>query len=98
MPKGLRQRYHETRDEMDGLFKLISSDSEMLEKFTRTVIDEDELKRCASSMTPQHYESLKRTTERSESVMTHWLGLPVEPADPYQDGKLFILTRRRAKW
>ena len=75
---------------MDNLFEVISINSKMIEKFTTDVIDEDEFVKCTTSMTTQQYDSLKKRSNRGEPVMSHWLGLPVEPADPYQDGKIHL--------
>ena len=75
---------------MEELWREISSDSQMLEFFSTNVIDEDMLANCAASMTSQHYASLKSGMGRSEHVMMHWLGIPVEPVDPYQDGKMLF--------
>lgn len=65
----------------------------MLENSTRTLIGVTELAISATSMTPEHYNSLRRnfsaeTGKREPAVMLqYWLGLPVEPANPYEDGK-----------
>ena len=61
----------------------------MLEKFTSNVVHEDEFLNL-KSMTPKQYASLKAGSfdamRRGESVIPQWLGLPVPPADPYQNG------------
>lgn len=72
---------------MDKLSEKISSDSKIIGRLTTNVIDEDELRGFAKSFTSQQYESLKSSMERSAVVVPHWLGLPVEPADPYKEGK-----------
>ena len=84
----MRKLSKETEGEMDELWREISSDSQMLKNFSTNVIDEDVLVSCATSMTSQHYASLKSHMGRSDHVMMHWLGIPVEPVDPYQDGKM----------
>lgn len=78
---------------MKHLFNQISSNSRMLENSTRTLIGVTELATSATSMTPEHYNSLRRnfsaeTGKREPAVMLqYWLGLPLEPANPYEDGK-----------
>lgn len=79
---------------MDRLSKVISIDSQMIDELTTNVIDEDRLRRCAASLTAQHYDSLKRSMGRSKPVMQFWLGLPVEPSDPYKEGKIHFFTAR----
>lgn len=78
---------------MKGLSGLIDYHSEMLEELERRIFHEDELQKDATSMTSKHYDSLVKssvcTTEKKrESVIPQWLGLPVLPAEPYQDGKI----------
>ena len=77
---------------MDALSGLISLDSQMIDELTTNVIDEDKLRGRAASLTAQHYDALKRSVESSEPVMSLWLGLPVEPSDPYKEGKIHIFT------
>lgn len=72
---------------MDVLSAKIASDSKIIGRLKTNVIDADELRGFANSFTSQHYESLKRSMEVSKRVVPHWLGLPVEPADPYKEGK-----------
>ena len=65
----------------------------MLENSTRTLIGVDELARSVTSMKSEHYNSLQRnfstaTGKLEPAVMLqYWLGLPVEPANPYEEGK-----------
>ena len=77
---------------MDTLSRLISLDSQRIDELTTNVIDEDKLRGRAASLTAQHFDSLKRSMESSEPVMSLWLGLPMEPADPYKEGKIHIFT------
>lgn len=69
---------------------MIESHDGMVEELTRNVLHEDEL--ADYSMTKKHYDSLTRCSqstsrEKRESVIPQWLGLPVQPADPYQVGR-----------
>ena len=79
---------------MNDLFAKISFDSRLLENCTSTVMDVDELVKVATSMTSQHFDSLKSMfppamgKSDSTSMLPRWLGLPVEPTDPYQEGKI----------
>ena len=82
---------------MDGLSKIINDHHRKLGELSRILFHEDELKGHASSMTPKQYDSLVRMSsssiaqlQREQSVIPFWLGLPVLPPDPYQDGKLEI--------
>ena len=84
---------------MDGLSKIINDHHRKLGELKRILFHEDELKAHSSSMTPKHYDSLVRMSsssiaqlQRDQSVIPYWLGLPVLPPDPYQEGKLEILT------
>lgn len=76
---------------MDRLSQKITSYGRMLEKFTSNVVHEDEFLNL-NSMTSKQYASLKAgsfdTTGRRASVIPQWLGLPVPPADPYQNGMI----------
>lgn len=78
---------------MTQLFNKIYSNSRMVENSTRTLIGVTELATSATSMTSEHYNSLQRnfsagTRKREPAVMLqYWLGLPVEPANPYEEGK-----------
>ena len=90
----LKKLFKETKDEMDALSKHLSRDSQMIDELTTNVIDEDRLRGCAASLTAQHYDSLKRSMERSEAVMSLWLGLPVEPSDPYKEGNVHCSKMR----
>ena len=90
-PAHIRQAFGEIRQEMKNLSDMIESYGEMVEELTGTVFHEDEL--VDYSMTPKHYDSLTRGShsapgKKGESVIPQWLGLPVEPSDPYQDGTL----------
>lgn len=82
---------------MGGLSKIINDHHRKLGELKRILFHEDELKANASSMTPTQYDSLVRISsssiaqlQRGQSVIPFWLGLPVLPPDPYQEGKLEI--------
>ena len=80
---------------MNELSDIIAYHNEMLEGLKRRVFHEDKLRGYAPSMTLKQYDSLvkasnRATEERRESVIPQWLGLPVLPTDPYQDGKIFL--------
>ena len=92
MPAHLREAYSAIKNEMESLSQMIEYEDGMLDELTRNVFHEDEL--VDISMTQKHYDSLTRGTVRStakkgrkESVIPQWLGLPVQPADPYQEGE-----------
>lgn len=91
MPRKLGKAISEIRQEMDALSVKITSHGRMLEKFTSNVVHEDEFLNL-TSMTPKQHASLRTRScdvmEKRESVILQWLGLPVPPADPYQDGKI----------
>lgn len=70
---------------------MIADHEGMLDELSKTVLHEDELVKY--SMSQKHYDSLTRglqrtAREKKESVIPQWLGLPVQPADPYQGGKI----------
>lgn len=82
---------------MGGLSKIINDHHRKLGELKRILFHEDELKANASSMTSKQYDSLVRISsssiaqlQRGQSVIPFWLGLPVLPPDPYQEGKLEI--------
>jgi len=93
MPAHLRQAYSAIKNEMESLSQMIEYEDGMLDELSRNVFHEDDLVDCRS-MTQKHYDSLTRGTirgkvgkGRKESVVPQWLGLPVKPADPYQEGE-----------
>ena len=82
---------------MDGLSRIINDHHRKLGELRRILFHEDELKGHASSMTPKQYDSLVRMSssstaqlQREQSMIPFWLGLPVLPPDPYQEGNLEI--------
>ena len=82
---------------MKSLSALIDDHEEMLHELSRTLLHEDEL--VDYGMVQKHYDSLTRGSrnngaKKRESVIPQWLGLPVEPADPYQEGRIFSQYRR----
>lgn len=82
---------------MDNLFEEIASRSKMIEKFATDVIGEDEIIKYTTSMTTQQYNSLKNRMKRDEPVISHWLRLPVEPVDPYEEGKIHLCSATHQK-
>ena len=89
MPRGLTQRFRTVKEMMEMLLHEIDSRRKMMERLTTNVINEEDLRRCSTSWTQRrHYRDLKSRMEGSESVISHWLGLPVEPPDPYKGGKV----------
>lgn len=87
---------------MNALSEIIYYHDEVLEELKRTVFHEDELRGYATSMTSKQYDSLVRgsnraTEKRRESAIPQWLGLPVLPTDPYQDGKIFLQSNQFRK-
>ena len=78
---------------MNALSVKITSYGRMLEKFTSNVVHEDEFLNL-TSMSSKQYGSLRTgcgdAVGRRESVIPRWLGLPVPPADPYQEGEIFF--------
>lgn len=80
---------------MKELAEFIGFRDKTLEELKGRVFHENELKQDASSMTQTHYDSLvkgsnlasQKMTKKNESAIPDWLGLPVPPMDPYQDGK-----------
>lgn len=93
MPKKLGKAISEIRQEMDALSVKITSHGGMLEKFTSNVVHEDEFLNLMSMTSKQHH-SLRTgsndTMGTRDSVIPQWLGLPVQPVDPYQDGTINI--------
>ena len=93
MPAHLSQAYSAIKNEMESLSQMIEYEDGVLDELTRNVFHEDEL--VDYSMTQKHYDSLTRGAAlgaagkgRKESVIPQWLGLPVQPADPYQEGAI----------
>ena len=71
---------------------MIEDHEGILEDLSRTLLHENEL--VDYGMAQKHYDSLTRGSrnagaKKKESVIPQWLGLPVEPADPYQGGKIY---------
>lgn len=82
---------------MRSLSALIDDHEEMLHELSKTLLHEDEL--VDYGMVQKHYDSLTRGSrnngaKKRKSVIPQWLGLPVEPADPYQEGRIFSQYRR----
>lgn len=81
---------------MKELADFIGFCDKTLEELRGRVFHEDELKQAATSMTQTHYDSLvkgsnvasRERDKKNESAIPEWLGLPVPPMDPYQDGKI----------
>ena len=93
MPAHLRQAHGAIKNEMESLSLMIEYEDGMLDELSRNVFHEDDLV-VGTSMPQKQYDSLTRSTIRSkarkgrkESVIPQWLGLPVQPADPYQEGE-----------
>ena len=90
MPTHIRQAYGAIKNEMKNLSEMIEYQDGMLDELTRSVFHEDEL--VDYGMTQKHYDSLTRGSHRTtgkgrkESVIPQWLGLSVQPTDPYQEG------------
>lgn len=91
MPRKLGKAISEIRQEMHALSAKITSLGGMLQKLKSNVVHEDEFLNL-TSMTSKQYASLRTCAcdvmGKKESVIPQWLGLPVPPADPYQDGKI----------
>lgn len=92
MPAHIREAYSAIKNDMERLSEMIEYEDGVLDELTRNVFHEDEL--VDYSMTQQHYDSLTRGAARGtagkgrkESVIPQWLGLPVQPPDPYQEGE-----------
>lgn len=60
----------------------------MINALETKVIGEENLSQWSTSLTTQHYETLKNGMTVREPVMPYWLGLPVKPPDPYDAGKI----------
>ena len=93
MPKALSCAFAEIKKEMNEIAELIVYHDKMNEELKGRVFHEAELKEYASSMTSLQYDSLVKgsnhaLTDTKESIIPEWLGLPVPPMDPYQDGKI----------
>ena len=73
---------------MNVLSRQFEDHRRLINTLETNVVDEDELSQWSSSLTTQHYETLKNGITVHETVMPHWLGLAVEPPDPYSAGKI----------
>ena len=75
---------------MDGTQSELNDTSYRLRRCHEDVLDEDELRSHAHSMTAAHYESLKQPfveiAENNESCIMHWLQLSMDLANPNQGG------------
>lgn len=60
----------------------------MINTLETDVVDENTLSQWSTSLTTRHYQTLISRRAFRESVMPNWLGLPVEPPDPYGAGKI----------
>ncbi|PFX30307.1 NFX1-type zinc finger-containing protein 1 [Stylophora pistillata] len=88
-PAIIRKAYGCIKGEMKSLSAMIEDHEGILEDLSRTLLHENEL--VDYGMAKKHYDSLTRGSrnagaKKKESVIPQWLGLPVEPADPYQGG------------
>ena len=72
---------------MSALSERFEEHKRMINTLKTDVVDEDVLSKWCSSLTTQHYETLKNGMTVCDSVMPYWLGLPVKPPDPYDAGK-----------
>ena len=73
---------------MNVLSSQFQDHKKIISTLEKNVVDEDELSQWSTSLTTQHYETLKNGILFHESVMPYWLGLPVEPPNPYSAGKI----------
>ena len=73
---------------MNVLSRQFENHRRMVNTLETNVVDEDKLNQWSTSLTTQHYETLKSRKAARESVMPYWLGLPVVPPDPYSAGKI----------
>lgn len=75
---------------MDITQSKVDDASYRLRRCREDVLDEDELRDHARSMTTAHYESLKQPfveiAENNESCIMHWLQLSMDLANPNQGG------------
>ena len=75
---------------MDNTQSKVDSASHWLRRCREDVLDEDELRNYAGSMTAAHYESLKQPfveiAENNESCIMRWLQLSMNLANPNQGG------------
>jgi len=75
---------------MNNTQSKVEQASDRLQRSHEDVLDEDELRNHARSMTTAHYESLKQPfveiAETNESCIMHWLQLPMDLANPSQGG------------
>ncbi|XP_067035451.1 NFX1-type zinc finger-containing protein 1-like isoform X3 [Acropora muricata] len=83
IPSHLRRLTSEAQAKMNVLSRQFEEQRRLINTLETNVVDEDELSQWSSSLTTQHYETLKNGTTVHETVMSHWLGLAVEPPDPY---------------
>ncbi|XP_015772028.1 PREDICTED: NFX1-type zinc finger-containing protein 1-like isoform X6 [Acropora digitifera] len=83
IPSHLRSLTSEAQAKMNVLSRQFEEQRRLINTLETNVVDEDELSQWSSSLTTQHYETLKNGTTVHETVMSHWLGLAVEPPDPY---------------
>ena len=96
MPRRRKEAFSKIRNEMKELSENIEGNHRMLQELKKTLFHEDKLKGYSNSMTSKQYDSLVRkshpvTAKREESVIPQWLGLPVQPPDPYQDGNVSLI-------
>lgn len=75
---------------MDDTQSTVERSSYRLQRCHENVLDEDELRNHARSMTDAHYESLKQPfveiAGNNESCIMHWLQLSMNLENPNQGG------------
>ena len=90
IPSRLRHQVGKAKAEMKVLSRQFEDHRIMINSLETNLVDEDKLSQWSTSLTTQHYETLTRRKAVRESVMPLWLGLPVEPPDPYGAGKIRV--------
>lgn len=73
---------------MNALSESFEDHRRMINALETKVIGEENLSQWSTSLTTQHYETLKNGMTVHEPVMPYWLGLPVKPPGPYDAGKI----------
>lgn len=90
IPKRLIDQVGKAKAEMNLLSRQFEDHRIMINTLETSLVDEHKLRQWSTSLTTQHYETLTRRKAVRESVMPHWLGLRVEPPDPYGAGKIQV--------
>ena len=88
VPLHIRRAFFDAHSEMDHTTTKLEAAAQDLQKCLENILHEDDLHQRASSMTADHYQSLRQVfagrVGHKESAMLHWLQLSMNSENPGQ--------------